>query len=582
MPCREGYRKMQRLFIKRCMQIKRKLFLFILLLFSIFCLLSYLSYYLLITNRSPFILKLVMGTVDLLAKGQHISDYQLNLKVFPERGSIAAGCDIRVNFSKDRRYIIFLLNDGLKIDSIKYNDRDIKAYRIWLINLLLLPEKNRKGDALTLNLAYEGGLRPLGFSDGYIKEKEFILRNEDLWYPMDFQGLFTFNIVGAIPVSITPVLPGKVIIPPTPPLIKVIIPPSPPFIKGGVGGIKQFIWESERPAPGFAVIGGYFNRLSKNVNGVAYNLYSPVYHSENMGKAIENIISCHELFKEQFGDDGLHSLTFVITPHAYRSYNHGSGIITLSKTDFVMMAHEIAHNWWGGTVYVNLLKWRGDGGQWLTEGFAEFSSLLAVEKILGRDAFLKELEKESFNPYKQRAIYSITTFDNLMDEERVKINHQMVYAKGAYILIMLREIMGEEKFMQAIREFFNEYRYKTSAAGDFQRVVERVGEVPLSWFFDLWLRGTGRLDYAVGDVNSIERNGSFITTAKILNKGGLKMQVETDVMAVTDKGKEFQKVFMDEKKATVVFETQSKVKKIIVDPFLKWADMERENNVRGF
>lgn len=543
------------------MQMKRKFFLFILLLFSVLCLLSYVSYYLLITNRSPFLLKLAMGAVDMIAKGQHIDDYRINLKVSPEKGSINVGCDIKVNFSKDRRYIIFLLNDGLKTNSIKYNDRNIKTYRLWLINLLLLPE-TKKGDALILNLDYEGSLRPLGFSDGYIKEKEFILRNEDLWYPMDFQGLFTFNINGSVPISITPVLVDKVTI-----------------TEDGKG--KKFIYESERPVPGFAVIGGYFNRLSKNVNGVDYNLYSPVYHSENIGRALENIISCHELFKGQFGDDGFKSLTFIITPHTYRSYNHGSGIITLSKTDFSTMAHEISHNWWGGTVYVNLLKWRGDGGQWLTEGFAEFSSLLAVEKILGKDAFLKEMEKESFDPYKQRQIYSITTFDNLMDEEKVKINHRMIYAKGAYILIMLREIMGEEKFMRAIKGFLNKYRYKTASAEDFQKIAERAAEAPLSWFFDSWLRGTGRLDFAVEDVNSIGRDGIFITTARISNKGGLKMQVETEVMAITERGNEFQCVFMDEKEATVIFETQSKVKKIIVDPLLKWADMERDNNTWG-
>ncbi len=192
------------------------------------------------------------------------------------------------------------------------------------------------------------------------------------------------------------------------------------------------------------------------------------------------------------------------------------------------------------------------------------------------------MERESFDPYRQRPIYSITTFDNLMDEDKVKINHRMIYAKGAYILIMLREIMGEEKFTQAIKEFFDEYRYKAADAASFQRISDRVGESDLSWFFDLWLRGTGRLDYAVEDVNFIEREGAFITTAKILNKGGLKMQVEADVAAVTEEGKIFQKVFIEEKPVTVVFETQSKIKKIILDPLLKWADMERENNIYAF
>ena len=401
----------------------------------------------------------------------------------------------------------------------------------------------------------------MGFSDGYIKEKEFILRNEDIWYPLDFQGLFTLNVNGRVPVSITPALPGSIINKLT-----------------GDGKGKRFSWRPERPVTGFALMGGYFNKLAKSVNGITYTLYSPVYHNEDLEKTIDNIILCHSFFKGQFGDDGFKNLTIIITPHGYRSYNHGAGIITLSKTDFPTIAHEIAHNWWGGTVYVDLLRRKGDGGQWIAEGFAEFSSLMAIEKLHGKDAFLRELKNENFNPHEQRVIESITTFDNLMDGEDVKINNQMVYAKGAYVLIMLREIMGEEKFMKAMKNFFSEYNYKIVNSNDFQWIVERIMGNSFSWYFDPWIRGTERLDFEITDLNSIERGGTFVTTAKVVNKSKINIYAEIDVMAITENGKEIQRVFMDENSATVVFNTKSKIKEIIADPFLKWADMERENN----
>ncbi|MBI3582920.1 MAG: hypothetical protein HY096_03085 [Nitrospinae bacterium] len=506
-------------------------------------------------------MKLVTGTVDFLMKGQSISNYNINLNISPEKGVINVECDINVKFLKDRRYIIFLLNDGLKVNSIKYR-KAIRRYRLWLINLLLLPEKIKKGEDINFSLVYEGNLRQLGFSDGYIKEKEFILRNEDLWYPMDFQGLFTLNVNGTVPVSITPALPGSIINKLT-----------------GDGKGKRFSWRPERPVTGFALMGGYFNKLSKSVNGTTYTLYSPVYHNEDLEKTIDNIILCHSFFKSQFGDDGFKNLTVIITPHGYRSYNHGAGIITLSKTDFSTIAHEIAHNWWGGTVYVDLLKRKGDGGQWIAEGFAEFSSLMTVEKLHGKDAFLRELKNENFNPDKQRVIESITTFDNLMNGEDVKINNQMVYAKGAYVLIMLREIMGEEKFMKAIKNFFSEYNYKIVNSSDFQGTVERIMGNSFSWFFDPWIRGTERLDFEIKDFNSMERGGTFVTTVKVVNKGKINIFTDIDIMAITENGKEIQRVFIDENPATVVFNTKSKIKEIIADPFLKWADMERENNI---
>ena len=85
-------------------------------------------------------------------KGQNISNYNINLNISPEKGVINVESDINVKFIKDRRYIIFLLNDGLKIDSIGYKKAvsnqpsAISHYRIWLINFLLLPEKIKKDD----------------------------------------------------------------------------------------------------------------------------------------------------------------------------------------------------------------------------------------------------------------------------------------------------------------------------------------------------------------------------------------------------------------------------------------------------
>ena len=99
-----------------------------------------------------------------------------------------------------------------------------------------------------------------------------------------------------------------------------------------------------------------------------------------------------------------------------------------------------------------------------------------------------------------------------------------------------------------------------------------------SWYFDPWIRGTERLDFEITDLNSIERGGTFVTTAKVVNKSKINIYAEIDVMAITENGKEIQRVFMDENPATVVFNTKSKIKEIIADPFLKWADMERENN----
>jgi aminopeptidase N len=78
---------------------------------------------------------------------------------------------------------------------------------------------------------------------------------------------------------------------------------------------------------------------------------------------------------------------------------------------------------------------------------------------------------------------------NLSDMSRVL--NRFVYQKGGWVLHMLRGVVGTEAFWSGIRDYYQRYRDRNASTDDFRQVMERAAGVPLSWFFDQWLRRPG-------------------------------------------------------------------------------------------
>ncbi|HLK19578.1 MAG TPA: M1 family metallopeptidase [Bryobacteraceae bacterium] len=153
---------------------------------------------------------------------------------------------------------------------------------------------------------------------------------------------------------------------------------------------------------------------------------------------------------------------------------------------FRLVAHEIAHQWFGDSVTEK--DW---DDVWLSEGFATYFTLLCVEHYQGRDAFvagLKQSRDQVFATEKKLPGVAIR-HDNLSDMK--KVLNQLVYQKGGWTLHMLRGQIGTDKFWVGIREYYRRYRDTNASTDDFRRVMEETSGADLKWFFDQWLNRAG-------------------------------------------------------------------------------------------
>jgi len=199
------------------------------------------------------------------------------------------------------------------------------------------------------------------------------------------------------------------------------------------------------------------------------------------------------------------------------------------KTFFtdLMAAHEVAHQWWG-----NVVAPTGYQDEWITEGLAHYSALLWLEKKRGSAVMLTELNDfrtDLLAPGADGGI--LDSYGPLIWGYRLESSRSpetwrvMTYEKGAWILHMLRQRMGDKRFMAMLGEFRRRFEYKSASTQDLQNLIKEfaarpsAGEPPpasaeaVDGFFDSWVRSTGiplvRVRYSTtGRAPSIRISGS--------------------------------------------------------------------------
>jgi aminopeptidase N len=228
------------------------------------------------------------------------------------------------------------------------------------------------------------------------------------------------------------------------------------------------------------------------VKGVPHQTW--VYHQERTtGPAWFETRSrqAMEFYSENIGPYSYEKLANVEAAGFGGGTEHASAIFygensILTRPDTGLIAHEIAHQWFGNSVTEK--DW---DDVWLSEGFATYFTLLVAEHYEGRDAFvagLKRSRDQVFSLEKENPGTAVL-HDNLADMK--KVLNRIIYQKGGWTLHMLRQQMGTEKFWAGIRDYYQRYRNGSATTEDFRRVMEENSGLELSWFFQQWLSRAG-------------------------------------------------------------------------------------------
>jgi aminopeptidase N len=192
--------------------------------------------------------------------------------------------------------------------------------------------------------------------------------------------------------------------------------------------------------------------------------------------------------------------TFTQYPFINEKYGHvqfgwGGGMEHQTATFIVntgeyLMAHELAHQWFGDKITCN--SWEDI---WLNEGFATYLGYSHLEIKYPTNALT----------YRRNLINSITSQPGgtVKVQDTTNLNQifsgRLSYNKGSYLLYMLRFIVGDEVFFRAMRRYQQDPAlvYGNATTADFKRNIEAESGKNLTYFFDQWYTGQGFPSYQV-------------------------------------------------------------------------------------
>ena len=154
-----------------------------------------------------------------------------------------------------------------------------------------------------------------------------------------------------------------------------------------------------------------------------------------------------------------------------------------------LIAHEIAHQWFGDSVTES--TW---ADLWLSEGFATYFAGLFLQKYDGEAAFQEYMKAAADNVFSYEKKSRTPIFDrdtnNLMD--LLNANN---YQKGAWVLHMLRSSLGDDVFFRGIRSYYESHKNATASTEDLRAALEKASGKDLKPFFTRWVYESGHPRY---------------------------------------------------------------------------------------
>jgi len=155
-----------------------------------------------------------------------------------------------------------------------------------------------------------------------------------------------------------------------------------------------------------------------------------------------------------------------------------------------LLAHEIAHQWFGDAV--SEADWHHI---WISEGFATYFTLVYMEYTYGPRRMTEGMESSRnriISSYYKRPDSPLVD-TTITDPMRLLSTNS--YSKGAWTLHMLRSCLEDEVFWTGIREYYQKFMNKNVVSEDFQKVMEEVSGKDLNWYFKQWLYQPGQPKY---------------------------------------------------------------------------------------
>lgn len=262
-------------------------------------------------------------------------------------------------------------------------------------------------------------------------------------------------------------------------------------------GTFTFFWAERYPITTYLVslaitnyrtYSEYYHYSDTDSMEVQYYVYPETYHQakEDFSVTVPMIACYAGLFgeypfvKEKYG---MAQFPWSGAMEHQTCTSYGTWLIRGDHSYDWVVAHELAHQWFGDLI--TMTRW---SHIWLNEGFASYAEALWAEHLGGKNQYHNYMQSFEASLFPTSVfVYDSTNASALFSKT--------VYDKGAFVLHMLRHVMGDQAFFGALRTYVTSFAFGNATTEQFRDVCENAYGGDLDWFFRQWVYGRYRPDY---------------------------------------------------------------------------------------
>src|SRR5215470_1046789 len=493
-------------------------------------------------------------------------DYQIDAVLNPHDHKITARAKVKITALDDLNVATFQLHNDLRVTKVTdaTGKTPLTADRTPQDSSVRVSLKNTlpKDQSTALTFEYEGMLdsaddSPVpGLKLTSIDDDTSYLLYAGYWFPVDAYGInrFTATINVTVPAHMLVIGSGATTASDT------------PALKGGAGSglTKTYSLKYDKASFPGTIIAGSFGDYASTEAGIDLHIYFKPAHKDLASAYAETAVKEFTYFITLYGVPASNVLRVVEIPDDTVPSAWAPEVAALAsraitpKTNYRLLANTIARQWWGVSVSpASRDDW------WLSDGFARYSEARYIENAAGASALQEVVKDMSVGAL----AYDTVPLSSAGKLEPFSPEFQsLVTDKGAMILHMLRWVIGDQKFDQAMRELAANFAGKSASLDDFRSIVEKDYGDKLTWFFSQWLDSTGAPEFKTRyTIFRLGNNKGFRSVGQIAQDLDLfRMPVELKID--TDGKTEIKRIDVVGTDSPFSIDTFGRPRRVLIDP----------------
>src|SRR6202790_3206248 len=266
-------------------------------------------------------------------------------------------------------------------------------------------------------------------------------------------------------------------------------------------GLKTWTWRESQPSSTYliTIVAGELSEVKARWREMPVTYYAPKDRADRLSLNYGRTPAMIDLFSKKLGVDypwekyaqamvddfvagGMENSS--ATTNTADSLRHPQLAPEYPRGEDDLISHELGHQWFG-----DLVTTKDWGDIWLNEGFATFMETVWTEAHFGKEEADYNRWETARHWTAEADLYKKPVVrHDFADSSEFDGN---AYAKGGWVLYMLRHQLGEDAFYGGLKHYLEVNRGKNVTTADLIRALEEATHINVDQFFDQWIYGAG-------------------------------------------------------------------------------------------